>query len=199
MSKYAVGDKFIVEIKEVLNDELPYDTENLYRIDGFKTLVFDDYGLDKLQQINPKLKIEDIDDMLAEHDLKKESYEKGLNDAWELARKIVLTTEMGGICYDDFKKIFGVGNFVSVLRTMTAQQALAKIEAYEESRAIKVWDVVKHNESKEYAIVICKCSDGKYKLLFEDSDIVKAFDSEFTKTGKTADILSIFEQIRGDS
>ena len=44
---YKVGDKFIIEIKEVLSS----DKGTLYR-SNFSTLVFDDYGLDKLQKYN---------------------------------------------------------------------------------------------------------------------------------------------------
>lgn len=48
-SKYKRGQKFQVEISEVhthyTDDGKPY---NLYRIKGFNTMVFDDYGLDRL-------------------------------------------------------------------------------------------------------------------------------------------------------
>lgn len=47
MSKYNVGDKFIIEIAEELRD-------NLYRIKGFNSLVFDDNGLKKLMQVQEK-------------------------------------------------------------------------------------------------------------------------------------------------
>ena len=175
MSKYKVGDKFIVEIEEIYNGDLAKHEEHmhLHRIKGFNSLVLDEYGLDKLQQINPKLKIEDIDDMLAEHDLKKEAYEKGLQDAWKLARKIVLKAEMGGICYDDFKKIFGVGDYMSVLRTMTPQQALAKIEAYEKEKAIKVGDVVYADDEPDSFGVVTWFVDDKYAyVLWDDGSSV---------------------------
>lgn len=42
--KYEKGDKFIIEIKSKL-------ANGLYRIKGFNTLVFDDHGLDRLEQI----------------------------------------------------------------------------------------------------------------------------------------------------
>jgi len=52
MSKYHRGDKFIIEIAEKhthYNDrDEPYA---LYRVKGFKSLVFDDNGLDKLNQM----------------------------------------------------------------------------------------------------------------------------------------------------
>lgn len=52
-----VGDKYIVEIEEVLERNLPSDgtlpfdpPTRLYRINGFNSLVFDEHGLSKLEQ-----------------------------------------------------------------------------------------------------------------------------------------------------
>lgn len=57
-----VGDKFIVEIGEVFKatgtymaygcEENEYE-ENLYRIKGFNSLVFDDHGLNRLEKYEP--------------------------------------------------------------------------------------------------------------------------------------------------
>lgn len=49
MSKYDVGDKFIIEIAEEVRD-------NLYRIRGFNSLVFDDNGLKKLKRVKDQQK-----------------------------------------------------------------------------------------------------------------------------------------------
>ena len=58
MSDYKVGDKFVIEIAENIkgygNDpeqEDPLNLPVLHRIKGFNSLVFDDFWLDKLQQI----------------------------------------------------------------------------------------------------------------------------------------------------
>lgn len=48
-----VGDKFIIEISEVLKSKvayMAYGCENLYRIKGFNSLVFDDNGLSRLEK-----------------------------------------------------------------------------------------------------------------------------------------------------
>ena len=61
MSKYKVGDKFIIEIAEVYENVLSgidafeaAISEPLYRIKGFNSLVFDKNGLDKLEEIEDK-------------------------------------------------------------------------------------------------------------------------------------------------
>ena len=49
MDKYKVGNKFVIEIEEIVNASAnPY---TLYKIKGFNSLVFDDNGLDKLKSL----------------------------------------------------------------------------------------------------------------------------------------------------
>lgn len=45
---YKTGDKFVIEIDSVMTNK----NGNLYGIKGFKTLVFDDYGLEQLERIS---------------------------------------------------------------------------------------------------------------------------------------------------
>lgn len=53
--KYNVGDKFVIEIGEVFNNGLTFESDNtpceLYRIKGFNSLVFDKNGLNKLKKL----------------------------------------------------------------------------------------------------------------------------------------------------
>ena len=61
MSKYKVGDKFIIEIAEVYENILSgvdvfeaATSEPLYKIKGFNSLVFDKNGLDRLEEVADK-------------------------------------------------------------------------------------------------------------------------------------------------
>lgn len=47
MSKYNNGDKFLIEIE----DNVLMEHGVLYKIKGFNALVFDEYGLDKLEKV----------------------------------------------------------------------------------------------------------------------------------------------------
>lgn len=49
MSKYNKGDKFEVEVKDVLSSCA--DGRTRYLIKGFSSLIFDDCGLDRLKQV----------------------------------------------------------------------------------------------------------------------------------------------------
>jgi hypothetical protein len=55
---HKVGDKFVIEIGEVYSNGLPFADDNepctLYRIKGFKSLVFDENGIDRLEKLEEK-------------------------------------------------------------------------------------------------------------------------------------------------
>lgn len=55
MSKYKVGDKFLIEIQEVLTTQ---SDKNIYSIKGFETLTFNDDGLNKLERATNKTDID---------------------------------------------------------------------------------------------------------------------------------------------
>lgn len=46
--KYKKGDQFVIEIDDVLTDS---NNERVYKIKGFRALVFDDNGLDRLKKV----------------------------------------------------------------------------------------------------------------------------------------------------
>jgi len=73
--------------------------------------------------------------------------EQGRKDAWECARKMMLSDEDGGIALSDILKIFGMTQY-SAIKRFSASEAIAKIKEYEEKQKmvedaeIKVGDEV---------------------------------------------------------
>lgn len=66
-----MGEKYVIELEDEVfyNGELPFDgSETLYRVKGFRSLVFDQNGLERL---TPYIEPDD-----------EGSYNRGLNDAW---------------------------------------------------------------------------------------------------------------------
>lgn len=189
MSKYKVGDEFIVKIKEVIDSY----NGTLYR-SNFSTLVFDDYGLDNLDNVATSANIA-VD--------KAKAYQKGLNDAWELVRKLYCDIEA-----HELREIFDYKSnhhvdasivFGWTLNELTPQQALAKIEAYEESKAIKVGDVVYAQGIKGVVIDDCtEDSDDTCYVFCENGNIEDWKFVDLKKTGRHIDISNLLEQIRGD-
>lgn len=181
MSKYHKGDKFIVEIKEVINS----DNGTLYRSD-FKTLTFDDNGLDKLQKYEQPTISEDTLEME-----RMKALNEGRNEVWELANKIQ------GLDCNIREKIYGIYKMPVIFEKFTPQEALAKLEAYEkEQNEMKVGDVV--TVCGEKGIVVgYLCGLEKYEVWMDGYERPQRIcKNEIKKTGKHIDIQSILEQIK---
>lgn len=59
-----------------------------------------------------------------------DGYQKGLEDAWELAGKVVLEYEDGGMPVLDSDECFEIGNYYKILKGLSAFEAKAKYEAW---------------------------------------------------------------------
>ena len=67
--------------------------------------------------------------------IRNEAYQRGLNDAWVCARKIILIKEDGGLDTATYCEIFGCGkSFSAVLKTFTASECIEKIRQYEQEK-----------------------------------------------------------------
>lgn len=124
----------------------------------------------------------------------KKAYEKGLEDAWECAKRIALNLCDGGI---------GVGRDVSykILKNFSAQEAIDKIKAWEEKSGqsddeIKIGDEVNVLGFNAPVVVIALHDDAvKVMNLYGDTGVHSKYN--ITKTGKHLDQISeVFEQLR---
>ena len=126
-----MGDKYIIEL-----EEKPFHDDNgdfLYRVKGFNSLVFDMTGVGKLtpytvpdlEQVRKEAYEKGFD---AGRMLNTGKYEKGVNDAWEAARKIWE--------YDMtiLKEIFGEITRTDCYMRFTASEAIEKIRQYEQEK-----------------------------------------------------------------
>lgn len=65
-----------------------------------------------------------------------DDYQRGLNDAWDVCRRILLCTDDGGIPLSDIEKIFGSKGFTllwlcqKLLKEYTAEEVISKIKEY---------------------------------------------------------------------
>lgn len=90
-------------------------------------------------------------------DLKAEAYNKGLEDAWNVTKKIYDGECDGGYSYDELDEIFGTRSCHHILESFTVFEAVEKVKAYEEKQMqydeFKVGDeVYQLNESYRYVI-----------------------------------------------
>ena len=125
-------------------------------------------------------------------DLIGKTYEQGLSDAWELAKKIL------NMKLDVAVEVFDCTRIFDVMDKFNPEEALAKIEAYEKSNAIILGDEVVHD---------CDGCKTKFYVTYLTKNQIKGFDKDgdthyFTlpnryikKTGKHIDIESLLRQI----
>lgn len=134
--------------------------------------------------------------IIPELSAEEKAYNKGLNDAWELAKKIALYPENGGLSREKMLEIFNNASSVSILTTAIPQEVLAKIEAYKKEQAeIKVGDVVSHDGLK--GVVTRITDDCIYTISYiGTTPRYSATESKkLTKTGKRIDISAILAEI----
>lgn len=127
-----------------------------------------------------------------------EAYNKGLNDAWELAKKLWHNDARTN---DD---IYGIEYFIDIANEYTPQEALAKFEAYEKEQEkvrqkIMVGDIVTLEDGTKGVVMD---EDGVDNVvIFTENGCIEAWMNKkyITKTGKHIDIQSILQQIGSDA
>lgn len=155
-----IGDKYIITLEDIYDG----DVDTVYGISGCDVYI-DEYQLEKLQRYQPEK--ESVED----------AYQRGINDAWDAARKIVRTEGHGGISSDEVEKIFGSWHLDQVFN-LSAQEAMAKLRAYEQRNRYKAGDVVK---DKDGCLYMCYRADDKSAILNDGEDRL-LIPAEFNKT-----------------
>ena len=123
-------------------------------------------------------------------------------EAWEIAKKILLYPDHGGFNATELEEIFGRTEH---LLELTPQEAKAKIEAWEAVKEIKVGDEVvpksdPNNNEYKFVVTIKDDEDGTISgFSVFGGDVFYGRDIErYQKTGRHIDIKGIMNQIGGD-
>ena len=185
MSKYKVGDKFIIEIAEVYENVLSgidvfeaATSEPLYRIKGFNSLVFDKNGLDKLEKSKESLPIP-----------YSEAYETGMNDAWAIARELSETR------YDECTEMFGDETVEYVIKSFTPLEVKEKMKSYKKDKEIHIGDKVQDCDDNTKAIVLDKDnlnSDDEWIVYTENRCVEYWHESNIKKINEKVDWEKLF-------
>lgn len=129
--------------------------------------------------------------------IKSQAYKKGLNDAWDYGKKIVIGWADGGIPYDKLKEIFGTTKCYEIFEKYTITKVIDKIKAYERKKdngIFKLGDEIIfeknaiYREGKTGVIykVLYDSEDNIYYLIrFPDGTFATHDGSNIKKTGKT--------------
>lgn len=118
-----------------------------------------------------------------------EGYQKGLDDAWELARKLLFTEANGGMSLDEITECFGSEYDIARSLKMDVADAKAKYDAWKEKKEqeeqIHVGDVVDY-DGCEY-VVIKELYDF-YGVINPTNNCSRTIFKNATKTGKHYDL-----------
>ena len=173
---YKVGDEVLVKARII---------EDCIGICGLKTqegIVFNA----KKENLLP------IPDMTAE-------------EAWEIARKIVLLEDEGGIPSKDMVRMFGVKFPREIIKEYSEHEVKAKIEAWEAEKEIKVGDVVRVTLGKvdegetDTALITWVHENNWYDLIMKNGLGWTYVNGErIKKTGRHIDIEGFLKKIGGD-
>ena len=117
------------------------------------------------------------------------AYERGLNEAWEVARKLV-HPRLGGYTEEQKQRIFGTYvSSDSILHNFTAPEVIAKIKAYEDKQKqdaeFKVGDEV-YSEEDDLRFVVTRIMDGRYEGICTDGACYCPLPLDIKKTGRQA-------------
>ena len=209
--------KYIIEIEKKPLCVFDKDTQTyfprLWRVKGFNSLVFDEEGLSRLEELNSDYINEHFGELQdqAYHkgleegkkatwglvaDASSAEYQRGLNDAWEVARKIVCDEKLD---WNTLLHLFNRGNFTGIFGDFSAAEAIEKLKAYEEKQKaddeIKVGDEVEVlNSGSKYLIAwfagksLCGFAHDGVTCHLQPSDV--------RKTGRHFDIDKILEEMK---
>ena len=138
-------------------------------------------------------------------DAKKEGYNKGAQDAWDLSKKICLYPENGGYGKEILREIFVSSSSEYIMRNLTPQQAFALMKMYKkEKQKIRVGDIVKLNGNN--GIVIDVRNDPRFirilfpetynnNLMIVDNQHYKHIEEEIEITGRNIDFNGIMNDM----
>lgn len=126
------------------------------------------------------------------------AYEKGLNEAWELAKRI---TSPHGYSVEDLSTIFG-NNVVSQLLNESPNFLLMKEREYQTYISpLDVGDIVIKRCTSSKGIILKidnkygEYKDIKYTVVFSNGYLEQLCRSEILPTGNSVDIEAIFKDL----
>lgn len=210
MSDYKVGDKFVVEIEE---------KKKCGKVEVFKGkgLIYIGEALDRLDRLDSDYINENFGELQDEAyesgrnagleaaikwngQNEADSYDSGLNDAWELAKKIMLGKDEGGVSYTELFAVYGTSDIEEILN-YSPEEALAKMEAYEKEQAeIKVGDVVVVNNDIKGVVLDEGGNEDELIVFTENACVEPCLKGYLSKTGEHLnEVQSILQQLGGAS
>lgn len=204
------GEKYIIEIESV--SKMPKG--DIAFIKGFKTLVFDGYGLAQLrraEEISEAYKRGLVDggggEAKTRKELLKAAYQDGLDDAWSMARQMYSEMTIGTL-----RRIFNMPDVntenivMAILNAFPAAEVKKRLDAYEkekEEKEQKEKETIVPGDEVKYrlglATFIVTKVDGEFISGFgkDGSQFCGKQSCNWEKTGRHFDLSMLFKLMAG--
>ena len=217
------GDRYIIEIEEVCPAMLNDGSDALYRIKGFRSLVFDKYGLNMLKKLEPALAEvyrngyeAAFDDGVKAGNLAaigeayaqglKDGYEKGESETWDWCGEYIPCKEDGGaIPVADIRRVFEVDFFGEIFKSYSHKEAKQLVDDYLSKEIVTpaVGDEVRYKgnpPSKPFVVtrVTVESTGCFVDGIYDNGSILE--DGKYAlmeKTGRHFPIADLLKQMEG--
>lgn len=127
-------------------------------------------------------------------ELDHSGYQKGLEDAWKVAKRICITADNGGLNSEELKEIFDTYSTSRILNNFTVTEAMEKLKEYEEG-GFRVGDIVAgvtHHRG-----VVVKVNEFGCNVLWENGDTGFHSHRDLDKVNEfTLDVNLILNEIK---
>jgi len=118
-------------------------------------------------------------------DIKEAEYERGLNDAWELVRRLRITAPT------DIIEIFDKDTTSSVIEEFSASEAIKKWKAWEDKNEFKIGDEVVYRDGIKGVVVGISNNTEQISLLSNEYNVPQLLiKNHATKTGRHFDAIT---------
>ena len=179
--------KYIIDIEDI-----PFiRDESLYRAKGFKSLVFDKIGLEKLTPYKP-----------VDPDAIEKARKAGQDEAWEAVKKIFGSIENGGYTRKTVEIIFERFTGGEIPFDYTAQEAIDRVKKYEEEqKEIHVGDevIICDSSLPNVSGAVLKMVDDLI-FVFDKNEVIRSFRRACLKrTGRHFDAVEkLLQEMKGE-
>lgn len=204
------GEKYIIEIESV--SKMPKG--DIAFIKGFKTFVFDGYGLAQLrraEEISDAYKRGLADGIAGTPATKPEidaalqlGHAKGMDDAWSMIR-----TMYSGMAFGTLRRIFNIQDadttniVMAITRAFPAAEVKKRLDAYEKEKEQKEKETIVPGDEVKF-----KLSDRTFVVTRVDGEFISGISADgnqfcdkrscnWEKTGRHFDLSKLFQFMGG--
>lgn len=140
------------------------------------------------------MEMDDYGRITATKELDHSGYQKGLEDAWKVAKRISATADNGGLNSEELEEIFDTCSAPRIFNNFTVTEAMEKLKAYEEGR-FRVGDIVA-GVSSCYGVVV-RVNKLGCNVLWENGETGFHSSSDLDKVdGCTIDMKIVMSEIK---